>query len=228
MNAVYDDSLGLWYRPDMGEAYILQEQSYYNPMDLKGREVMDIGANIGSFATKALKAGAKWVYCYEPFPETFDVLLRNQKERMSLHQCALVGDGRKTVDLYLSKRFPAAHSTVPRRGREKVEVPAVNFHKELDALKPTALKIDCEGTEYEFGLEKLPEYVEEIGMELHMMTDELRNQAIRLVHSFKDWNYHRKFRFNWNTTMLIISRNRPGKGVVRDLLTERGVYDAGL
>lgn len=228
MNAVYDDSLGLWYRPDMGEAYILQEQSFYNPMHLTGRVVMDIGANIGSFARKAINAGAKRVICYEPFPETYELLTRNVTGSMLCYKDAIVGDGRKTVDLYLSKRFPAAHSTVPRRGREKFEVTARNFWTELNEYKPSALKIDCEGTEYEFGLEKLPDYVEEVGMELHMMTDELRNQAIRLVHSFKDWNYHRKFRFNWNTTMLIISRNRPGKGVVRDLLTERGVYDAGL
>jgi FkbM family methyltransferase len=224
MNIIQDQTTGLWYRPEAGELHILDEQSFYSPMDLQGREVMDIGANIGSFACKALKAGAKWVYCYEPFPETFDVLVSNQQERMSLHQVAVVGDDRKTVDLYLSKRFPAAHSTVARRGREKVTVPAVNFHKELDALKPTALKIDCEGTEYEFGLENLPDYVEEIGMELHLFNKDMAKQAIALAHVFKDWNYHRRFRFNWNTTMLIISRSRPGKGVVQDLLKEHGVY----
>jgi FkbM family methyltransferase len=224
MNIIQDATTGVWYRPEAGELHILDEQSYYSPMDVKGREVMDIGANIGSFARKALGAGAKWVYCYEPFPETFDVLKRNQQERMSLHHCAVVGDNRTEVDLYLSKRFPAAHSTVPRRGREKVTVPAVNFRKELDALKPTALKIDCEGTEYEFGLENLPDYVEEVGMELHLFNKPMAKQAIALAHAFQDWNYHRRFRFNWNTTMLIVSRSRPGKGVVRDLLKEHGVY----
>jgi hypothetical protein len=143
---------------------------------------------------------------------------------MSLHQCAVVGDNRTTVDLYLSKRFPAAHSTVPRRGREKVTLPAVNFWKELEALKPTALKIDCEGTEYEYNLQDLPDYVEEVGMELHLFNKDMAKQAIALAHVFKDWNYHRRFRFNWNTTMLIVSRSRPGKGVVRDLLKEHGVY----
>lgn len=225
MTTTYNDTAGLWYRPDAGEQYILNEQSFYSPMDVKGREVMDVGANIGSFAVKALKAEAKWVYCYEPFPETFDVLRRNRKESMSLFNAALVGDDRKTVDLYLSKRFPAAHSTVPRRGREKITVPAINFRAELDTIKPTALKIDCEGTEYEFGLENLPDYVEEVGMELHLFNKDMAKQAIKLAHAFQDWNYHRRFRFNWNTTMLIVSRSRPGKGVVRDLLKEHGVYD---
>jgi FkbM family methyltransferase len=228
MNVVQDPTTGIWHRPDAGEDFILKEQSYYSPMDVKGREVMDVGANIGSFAIKALNAGAKWVYCYEPFPETFTVLKKNQKQCMSLHEIALVGDNRTTIDLYLSKRFPAAHSTVPRRGREKLEVKAANFRKELDSLKPTALKIDCEGTEYEFGLENLPDYVEEIGMELHLFNKDMAKQAIALTHAFKDWNYHKRFRFNWNTTMLIISRTRPGKGVVQDLLKEHGVYDAGL
>ena len=224
MSEICDETTGLWYRPEAGELHILNEQSFYSPMDVKDREVMDVGANIGSFAVKALKAGAKWVHCYEPFPDTFDVLCRNQKEGMSLHQTALVGDDRTTVDLYLSKRFPAAHSTVPRRGREKLTVPAVNFHAELDRLTPTALKIDCEGTEYEFGLENLPDYVEEIGMELHLFNKDMAKQAIALAHAFQDWNYHRRFRFNWTTTMLIVSRSRPGKGVVRDLLKEHGVY----
>jgi hypothetical protein len=99
---------------------------------------------------------------------------------------------------------------------------------EVHATKPTAIKIDCEGTEYEFGLENLPDYVEEVGMELHMFSETMRDQAIALAHVFKDWNYHRKFRFNWNTTMFIVSRSRPGKGVVQDLLKERGVFNAGL
>ena len=222
---IVQHSSGVWYRPAAGEEHILKEQSFYSPLDLKNRTVFDIGANIGSFARKAIVAGAKKIYCYEPFLETFSVLKKNTVEGMETFPFALVGDDRKTSEFYLSKRFPAAHTTIPKRGREKVTIECRNFYEELEKYKPSVLKIDCEGTEYEFFNKEVPDYVDEIGMELHLNMPDGQFKAFELAHKFREWNYYKRFRFNWTTTMLIISRNNPGMGKVGGLLQENALWN---
>lgn len=224
MNIVQHSS-GVWYRPEAGETHILKEQSFYTPLQVKDQVVLDVGANIGSFARKAVLAGAKKVYCYEPYPETFEVLKRNTIEKMETFETALVGDERATTDFYLSKRFPAAHSTIQKRGREVVSVKCENFEKIVHLHKPSVLKIDCEGTEYEFFKNGVPSFVEEIGMELHLNMKDGQFKAFELAYMFKDWNYYKRFRFNWTTTMLIISRKNLGMGKVGDLLRENTLWD---
>lgn len=216
---------GIWYRPNAGEEHILKEQSFYTPLQVKDQTVLDIGANIGSFARKALAAGAKKVYCYEPFPETYKVLEKNSIPGMETIKAALVGDDRKTTEFYLSKRFPAAHSTVAKRGREVTTVECYNFYNVVEKCKPSVLKIDCEGTEYEFFNKEIPEFVQEIGMELHLNVPDGQFRAFELAYKFRDWNYYKRFRFNWTTTMLIISRNNPGMGKVGDLLQENNLWN---
>lgn len=222
MKVQQDKRTGLWFRPEAGELFIIREQTLYKGLDFKNHKCcLDIGANIGSFARMALREGVSQVLCYEPHPDTFTVLLKNRVAGMHCAQVAVQAYA-GMVPLYLSGKYPAAHSTLAIRGRESIMVRSVPFDESLYAHRPSLLKIDCEGGEYDFLTEPLPDFVEEVGMELHLGRKHTAASAARVLRLFSDWNYHKKFRLNWHTTMFIASRHRPGLGVVGDRLKELG------
>lgn len=220
-----DKESGLFYRPDLGELFVIHEQPQYSKLDFKGKTVMDVGGHIGCFTDLALKNGAKHVWAYEPTPESYALMVRNvSNNKTSLYNSALTGNNESTVDFYLSKSYPTCHTHMPVKGREKLTVDADNFWEKLKEHKPQILKVDVEGGEYDFMFqEKVPAYVEQIAIELHLGKKGYRELGIEVAKLFNDWNYHTKFRFSWHITTLILHREKEGLGLVKDKLQELGL-----
>jgi FkbM family methyltransferase len=113
--------------------------------------ILDIGANVGSFAAWALKCwpGA-YVHCYEPLPDNFALLKRNLRQfegrSVSLHNFA-VGDPSLTR-LYLGRNNcgEASFYDIGEQTTDTVEVET----RAPDVLpKAHIVKIDTEGSEVE-------------------------------------------------------------------------------
>tara|TARA_R110002020_G_scaffold153432_3_gene332835 strand:+ start:180 stop:890 length:711 start_codon:yes stop_codon:yes gene_type:complete len=221
---VLDKDSGLWYRPDLGELFVIKEQTQYKALEFEDKTVMDVGAHIGCFTSLAIKQGAKHVWAYEPTKESFDILSRNLLSRhmwSTLYNTALIGGSEDSVDFYLSKKYPTCHTHMPVRGREKVTVDAMNFWERVDLHKPDVLKIDVEGGEYDFIFQKeIPDFVEQIAIELHLGKKGYRELGIKTAKLFGDWHYHTSFRFSWHITTLILHRNKQGKGTVKERIEE--------
>ena len=222
---VKDETSGLFYRPDLGELFVIKEMTQYAKLDFNDKVVMDVGGHIGCFTDLALKNGAKHVYTYEPTPESFEVMEKNvSNEKTTLFNTALVGDSRDSVDFYLSKKYPTCHTHMPVKGREKLTVNAENFWTKLKEHKPEVLKVDVEGGEYDFIFqEEMPDYVEQVAIELHLGKIGYKELGIQATRLFNEWNYHTKFRYSWHITTLILHRTAPGLGLVKDKLEELGV-----
>ena len=60
----------------INEQFILQQ---YNWFDVKGKNVVDIGANIGDTAIYFALKGAKHVYAFEPYPYSYNLAIKNTK-----------------------------------------------------------------------------------------------------------------------------------------------------
>lgn len=227
-----DHKTNMWYRPEKGELHVLREQSQYKNLDFKDKKVMDVGANIGAFCHLALTNGAAEIEAYEPTPETFDLLTHNMdhlfnspeekldpKTKCTIENVALVNEPKEeTIDFYLSKKFPSCHTTVPVRGREVIQVRCLDFWKQLDDFKPDILKIDIEGGEYNLFLENkraIPDYIEQIAIELHMSKKGQKDQACQIATLLENWHVHRKFRFNWHVTTLVLHRTKNNLGTVK-------------
>lgn len=58
----------------------------------EGDVVLDIGANIGLFANRALDRGASKVICFEPMSMTFECLIRNVNDKVITYKNAVGGD----------------------------------------------------------------------------------------------------------------------------------------
>ena len=178
----------------------------YGWMNMKDKVVMDIGLNIGAFTRLALDRGAKKVVAFEPEVENFELAKLNcPDENAELLNTAIISGEEQEISLYTTKnRVNCGNfSTQFFRGRDEVKVVARNFKKELHRIMPEILKIDCEGAEYDFLTEPLPEFVQEVTIEIHLSKREWRNtKAFQLVALFNDWEFVKSPKIgekNWHT-----------------------------
>lgn len=117
---------------------------------MRGKSVIDVGANVGEFSMFAADFEAK-VYAIEPDPLAFSALKKNMKGRgVKCHRLALWKEN-ATVPLTLISE--TGDSTVLPVGADAtIPVKAVTLKRFMDVLKLDdvfLLKADCEGAEPE-------------------------------------------------------------------------------
>lgn len=147
----------------------------YGPVE-RGSVVLDIGANIGAFAVKALRDGAASVYCLEPNPPTLDALRRTIAD---VDRAGAVKVDARAVwhtdgeTLYMqTASSPASHVSASSAGTATVPVTTVSLATVFAALpsRIDLVKMDCEGAEYPVVLRSDPALwtrVGEVRMEYH-------------------------------------------------------------
>lgn len=119
--------------------------------------VLDIGANVGSFAAWAMH---KWpdchVHCYEPLPENFAFLKRNlghlEPSRVSLNNFAV---GNPELKNMFRGRSNCGEASFYELGEQSAEVVEVDSKPPSVLPKAQIMKIDTEGSEIEI-LNRLP------------------------------------------------------------------------
>lgn len=165
--------LGIWCRPDSSDEFVVNEIFQADEYRLKGRDlfranVVDIGANIGAFASKvrAISPTAT-IHCYEPDPGNFEMLEANAggREGISLHNLA-VFDRHGPLSFYSDFGSSAVSDDLGT-----LTVQAVTFESVLaqhDAID--LLKMDIEGGECECVMSASTEALRKVGsfaMEYH-------------------------------------------------------------
>lgn len=185
----------LYYRKDTSDLNMLKEswKDYIN-VDCKDRVVMDCGSNIGGFISKACIDGALSVHAYEPENFNFDVLSKNVsilKEKFNTQieiiNSALVGSDVSNITFNISgaKTSACSGSIIKTRRSIPLTVKAVNFWSELDRIRPSIVKIDIEGGEYDILTQDFPDYVKEVALELHGWRVESRAQMMAYIETVK-------------------------------------------
>jgi FkbM family methyltransferase len=155
-----------------------------------GWNVVDIGAGLGDFAILAADAGpGVRVYAYEPFPESYQLLVRNLTlnaiSNVTAFQQAI---WRKagTLALDLSGGEPLQIASREKGGEaagaaETVEVQALTLGDVFESQGLTRidlLKLDCEGAEYPILMASPPEVLDRIDrivMEYHDLDEEFNH-----------------------------------------------------
>jgi hypothetical protein len=116
----------------LAERFVADEYSW---LDVEGRVVIDVGANIADSILYFANRGAVHVYGYEPDAAAYAAALRNvsinKLDKVSVTQAAVVG-----------RAEPGAEQVV-----SFADVIATAARSHPDA--PVACKIDCEGCEYD-------------------------------------------------------------------------------
>ncbi|NIU83377.1 MAG: FkbM family methyltransferase [Candidatus Thorarchaeota archaeon] len=131
--------------------------------------VLDLGGNIGLFSFFFTKQ-AELVVVFEPEKENFEILSKNLSDRTNLlgFNGAVTLRKYDTIDFYKSTgKSSGNHSVRPIRGRKLIQVNNYYFPSILSAYRPTVIKMDVEGAEYELLVTELPQCVKEIIIEFH-------------------------------------------------------------
>lgn len=154
------------------------------------------GLNIGMFTVFALNKGAKVVYSYEAEEENFALAKRNVElngftESCELINKAVVGNDDETRGFYINvKKNKGMHSLITKRGRDHVLVKCININKVFEEVKPSIVKMDIEGGEYEC-IKAVKSFVgiRELILEFHhahlddIKTHEKYNEILELLRS---------------------------------------------
>jgi len=177
--------------------------------------VFDIGLNIGVFTVYALNKGAKKIYSFEPEIENFKLAATNIKlnnfdqKRYELMNVAVIGNEDKQRSFSVNiKKNKGGHSLVHKRGRDTVNVDCVNINAIISAYKPTVIKMDIEGGEYEcLKAVKSFDCVREMELEFHhahlndTKTHQKYNEIISLLKTHFNKVEGREPKGNWITNI---------------------------
>lgn len=142
-----------------------------------GSVVLDFGANIGGFAHMCKNPNITQYIGFEADPDNFKVLSKNIPDYGMIYHAAVshLRDEKLTFHRTPTDQGSCSGTVTPSKStvkRRSLKYDVLNFYINdlLELHKPTHLKMDIEGTEFEW-LElnngKIPEYINEFALEVH-------------------------------------------------------------
>lgn len=146
---------------------------------------LDVGGHIGLFAIRMARQFPKIknVVSYEALPHNASFALENIKlnnvsENCQVVQKAIVPGEEKEIEFFISSDS-GKHSILPIRGREILNVPAININDAIREHGATAIKMDVEGAEYEL-LKSVTDWtgVRVVIIEYHFMYKPLKTNRV--------------------------------------------------
>ena len=180
-------------RPIQNDVAIIREVASYAKMDVVGKAVLDIGAHIGAYTILAGQLGATHVTAVEPHAGNFKLLMANTRlhygpEYDCLFGAVGVDPLAKRLKLYV-KSCPSMNSAYVKGG-EEVSVRAYFWPELMRRQEYGAIKLDCEGAEYDVLLRggSIPESVTSLLVELHLGKKVWRNEhAPQVIDLLSNW-----------------------------------------
>jgi FkbM family methyltransferase len=135
--------------------YLIKEQfmdEAYKWLNVKGKEVVDVGANIGDTAIYFVVNGAKYVYAFEPYPFSYKIALKNIKLNKLEKKVTLLNEaiGKENKTIYINGNYKNIGSDDLKEFKRGKKIKIITLEEVVKRfkLKDAVLKIDCEGCEY--------------------------------------------------------------------------------
>ena len=159
--------------PELLKGNIKIMDRMYKWLDVKGKDVIDIGANIGDSAIYFALRGAKRVYAFEPYPYSYNIAKKNIKLNRLEGKITLLNEGcGKSGSIAIKEDYKNTVGTDLKSFKEgkKIRIKGLDEIVKRFNLKHAALKVDCEGCEYDLILNASDEALhafDQIIMEYH-------------------------------------------------------------
>jgi FkbM family methyltransferase len=165
--------------------------------------VLDVGSNLGYFPLIELEAGAKEVVAVEPVPSTFALLSRTLQrvKRVELLNIA-ISDREERLKLYVAAERNGTSSSRPFVGNsrrvivEEINVKAETLQQMADQYPIDMVRMDVEGHEYRILGRKIPDQIDCISMELHVIPPYSKDQAVGLLRNLSEQNFQASVAIN--------------------------------
>ncbi len=160
----YDSNNGYWVKDGVKFRHmhwpILETFDYgqYGDVDVNGKVVLDIGAFVGDTPIYFALRGAKLVYAIEPLPANYLEMLDNVKlnglDSLIIPINIAIDYERRFIEIPRSTEPELRGSSVARMRSSKGEVVRVEARALRELLsqlpqRPSILKMDCEGCEFD-------------------------------------------------------------------------------
>ena len=198
-------SLKLYDSINNGDIFGIFMDGEYDRLDVAGKTVIDVGANIGDTAIYFICRGASRVIAIEPFPRNHEtaiknILANNLRDKITLLLAGCAGISTNiTVDAN-SQSSPTNQLTEVKHG---IKVPLMTLEEimnEYDVSEKAILKMDCEGYEYDiilsasketlqrfqqiqieyhYGYKNLKKKLDECGFEVEVTRPEMPSLLVR-------------------------------------------------
>ncbi len=134
----------------IGEIFGYEEYSWLN---VENREVIDIGGFIGDSAMYFAIKGARNVYAYEPYPDSFEIakkniLYNNLENKITLFN---KGVGKEKEHILLDQNVEGYSGSELKNSPKGKDIEIITLDEIADKynLNDAILKMDCEGCEYD-------------------------------------------------------------------------------
>jgi FkbM family methyltransferase len=128
----------------------------HKELEVRNRKVVDIGAYIGDTPIYFALNGAKHVYAFEPYPYSYILAKRNISANRLDKKITMInaGCGGKKGSMRIKEDYKnVAGSELVNSGKGKrIQIVSLDSIAKRYSLKDAALKIDCEGCEYDIVL----------------------------------------------------------------------------
>jgi FkbM family methyltransferase len=159
------------YYATIWDVFVDEQYVYLN---VKGKNVLDIGAFIGDSPIYFILKGAKKVYAIEPHPDAYNEMLENIKLNNMEDKIIPINVGISYNSDYVTinvKDIPSVITALFDSNNNGIKVPAGKLSDIIEKYNIDAqvLKMDCEGCEYDIILKDYDTIKEfdEIGFEYH-------------------------------------------------------------
>ena len=152
----YDSKKQLNNTLGMIKEQFIEEQ--YGWLDVKEKEVIDIGANVGDSAIYFALKGAKHVYAFEPYPYSYAIAMQNIKLNKMQDKITLLNEGCSSKDgkIKINAEYKNLGGTDLKNFKNGTNINITTLSeilKRFEIAEEAVLKIDCEGCEYGILLE---------------------------------------------------------------------------
>ena len=145
---------GVFFKYVSGSVFEVFDGHAYDNVDVYGRDVVDIGANVGDSSIYFALKGARKVVGVEPLPNVYaraieNVKLNHLEDKVFLINAAL---GSMSGKIKVPCNTPASRSSYfsSLRAKGECEVPVVTLSEVMRHItEPYLLKMDCEGCEFD-------------------------------------------------------------------------------
>jgi len=168
-------------------------------LDAKGKKVIDVGANIGDTAIYFALKGAKHVYAFEPYPYSYSIAKRNIKLNHLEDRITLLNEGcGKSGFVTIREDYENTGGTDLKNFKKgkKIRIESLDEIVKRFNLKHAALKVDCEGCEYDLILNASDEALkafDQIIMEYHYgyrsLVKRLRQAGFKVKYSLPKYSH---------------------------------------
>jgi len=132
----------------VNENFIDEEYKWLNVED---KNAVDVGANVGDTAIYFALKGARHVYAFEPYPYSYNIAKKNIMLNHLEDKITLLNEGcGKSGSVIIKEEYENTGSTDLKNFKKGKKIRIVNLDEIVKRFNLThaALKVDCEGCEY--------------------------------------------------------------------------------